>query len=367
MRLLPCRLVCPRCGYEAEEGELVCPRCGSFLIYECHDIRWSVNEGTPSMWRYLEMMAFRPKRVVSAGEGYTPILRIDDVQVKLETRNPTGSYADRASSAIFSAVPRTSYRVSYSLDFASSFAFYGRLAKASVTVIVDPESLDPFDLINIVRARSSIEFTGEADLRYENQYTIEGLKTISYEIVEQGKRFDKVFVPAGTGLLALAMLKGFSEAVEANVSSQPEIVAVTTKGSSEPALLRLARGVRTIKIEPDDVVRASVRLARRGIYVRPIAAAAFAAAQTEGGLAIITGGLRRPTRFHKALTDLQQKVLEALKRRPEGATAYDVWEAIPEHSLRGIYKALEALVDQGRVCESFTLRGKRKVRIYRVC
>ncbi|MGC9072396.1 MAG: pyridoxal-5'-phosphate-dependent protein subunit beta, partial [Acidilobus sp.] len=105
------------------------------------------------------MIAFRPSRVVSAGEGYTPILRIGDVQVKLETRNPTGSYADRASSAIVSAVPRTSYRVGYSVDFAPSIAFYGRLARASVTIVADPESIDPFDLINIVKAKASIEFS----------------------------------------------------------------------------------------------------------------------------------------------------------------------------------------------------------------
>jgi len=49
--LSECRLACPRCGYEAQEGELRCPRCGSFLVYVCHGLRWTVKRDVPSMWR----------------------------------------------------------------------------------------------------------------------------------------------------------------------------------------------------------------------------------------------------------------------------------------------------------------------------
>ncbi|MGC9071911.1 MAG: pyridoxal-phosphate dependent enzyme, partial [Acidilobus sp.] len=202
---------------------------------------------------------------------------------------------------------------------------------------------------------------------YENQYTVEGLKTISYEVIEQAKGFDKVFVPAGTGLLAFALWKGFSEAAEALMSSEPELVAVSIKGSPEPTVLRLTKGIRELQVEPDEVVGAAVRLARRGVYARPIAAAAFVAAQVEGGLAVITGGLRKPARSHRSITDLQLKVLSVLKEMPQGATAYDVWERTHEHSLRGVYKALEALVDEGRACASYALKGRRKVKIYRAC
>ncbi len=362
-----CSLVCPHCGYEAKEGQLVCPRCGSFLAYRCQGLRWSVRRGTPSMWRYMDMMAFRPPRIVTAGEGYTPLVRVGDAQVKLETRNPTGSYADRASSAIVSALPLGSYRVGYAVDFAASIAFYGRLADASVTVVSSPDSLDPFDLISIAKAGAQVEFAGSPELRYENQYTVEGLKTISYEVVEQARVPDRVFVPASTGLLAFSMWKGFREAAEARGASEPDLVAVSVRGSAEPSTIRLARGVRVVKVEADEVVSSTLRLASRGLYVRPLAAAALVAAESEGGLAVITGGLRRPELSHRRPSDLRERVLDALNSMPEGATAYDVWESLAGYTLRGVYKALEALVDEGRVCVGYSLKGRRKVKVYRPC
>ncbi len=362
-----CRLVCPRCGYEASEGQLVCPRCGSFLAYACHEIRWSVRRGTPTMWRYVDMMAFRPVRVVTAGEGYTPLVRVGGTPVKLETRNPTGSYADRASSAIVSALPLRAYRVGYAVDFAASVAFYGRLVGAAVTVMSSPEALDPFDLISMAKAGAQLEFTGSPELRYDNQYTVEGLKTISLEILEQGRPPERVFVPASTGLLAFAMWKGFSEGADALGTSEPELVAVRVRGSDEPAAVRLARGVKVVQVDADEVVSSTVRLAERGIYVRPLAAAAFAAAEAEGGLAVITGGLRRPELSHRRPSDLQARVLDLLSSSPGGVTAYDAWQSLAGYTLRGVYKALRALVDEGKACVSYSLKGRRKVRVYRAC
>ena len=369
MTAASCRLICPRCGYEASEGELACPRCGSFLVYSCHDVRWSVRRGTPSMWRYVDMLGFHPARVVTAGEGYTPLVRVGGTPVKLETRNPTGSYADRASSAIVSALPLSSYKVGYAVDFAASIAFYGRLVGASVTVVSAPESLDPFDVISMARSGAQIEFTsaGPTELRYDNQYTVEGLKTISFEILEQGRRPERVFVPASTGLLAFAMWKGFTEGAEALGTSEPELVAVRVKGSDEPYAVRLARGVKVISVDADEVISSTVRLAERGIYVRPLAAAAFTAAEAEGGLAVITGGLRRPELSHRRPSDLQSKILGLLSSSPSGMTAYDVWQSLAGYTLRGVYKALRALVDEGKACVSYSLKGRRKVRVYRPC
>jgi len=149
--LSECRLACPRCGYEAQEGELRCPRCGSFLAYACHRLRWTVRREVPSMWRYADMLAFRPVRLATAGEGYTPLVRLGPVLAKLETRNPTGSYADRASSALVSGLVRDVYRVGYSVDFGPSMAFYAGLVRAHTVVYARPEELDPFDTVNLAR------------------------------------------------------------------------------------------------------------------------------------------------------------------------------------------------------------------------
>jgi Threonine synthase len=364
--LSECRLTCPRCGYEAQEGELRCPRCGSFLAYACHRLRWTVRRDVPSMWRYAGMLAFRPVRLATAGEGYTPVVRLGPVLAKLETRNPTGSYADRASSALVSGLVRDVYRVSYSIDFGPSMAFYAGLVGAHTVVYARPEELDPFDTVNLARLGASFDFTGRPELTYENQYTIEGLKTISYEIVEQMPRADRVFVPASTGLLAFAMRKGFREAAESAGASEPELVAVSVRGSAEPPTLDLLRDIKRVYVGAEEVTKAMVSLARRGIYARPLAAAAYSVAEAEEGIVVITGGLRRPGLSRRG-SELRQKVIEVLARLGRDVTAYEVWEQLMGYTLRGVYKALEALEEEGVVCVNALLRGRRKVRTYRLC
>jgi threonine synthase len=76
-----------------------CPQCGGLLeaVFE--------YRGTPKgkgVWRYKDLLP-RPKRVVSMGEGSTPLVELPyasrvtgaRVYAKLEGLNPTGSFKDR--------------------------------------------------------------------------------------------------------------------------------------------------------------------------------------------------------------------------------------------------------------------------------
>jgi len=60
-------------------------------------------------------------------------------------------------------------------------------------------------------------------------------------------------------------------------------------------------------------------------------------------------------------------VIEVLARLGRDVTAYEVWEQLTGYTLRGVYKALEALEEEGVVCVNALLRGRRKVRTYRLC
>jgi threonine synthase len=67
-----------------------------------------------------------------------------------------------------------------------------------------------------------------------NPLTIEGKKTVSFEIVEQmGKAPDNVFVPVGDGVILSGVYKGFKDLLDFNlIQKMPTIIAVQAEGSS---------------------------------------------------------------------------------------------------------------------------------------
>jgi len=64
----------------------------------------------PDMWRYGRMLAVPPDSIISAGEGDTPTVFLEDLSqrhgvrifAKLESRNPTGTFKDREASYVVS-------------------------------------------------------------------------------------------------------------------------------------------------------------------------------------------------------------------------------------------------------------------------
>ena len=62
------------------------------------------------MWRYQKLLPIRPQSIVSAGEGFTPIIFLEDLSrelkidlfIKDESQNPTGTFKDREASLVIS-------------------------------------------------------------------------------------------------------------------------------------------------------------------------------------------------------------------------------------------------------------------------
>ncbi|MEM0027035.1 MAG: hypothetical protein QXT53_04365 [Ignisphaera sp.] len=81
------------------------------------------------VWRYSFLLPSFGKEF-SLGEALTPIYKIEGVLIKDESRNPTGSYADRASAVIVSHVMslgnaiNKSFIVQYVEDFTKSVVYY---------------------------------------------------------------------------------------------------------------------------------------------------------------------------------------------------------------------------------------------------
>ena len=78
--------------------------------------RAALGTRPPTMWRYREVMPVRtPAEIVSLGEGFTPLQRperlgrwtgFDQLYIKDESPNPTGSFKARGLSAAVTCAPR---------------------------------------------------------------------------------------------------------------------------------------------------------------------------------------------------------------------------------------------------------------------
>lgn len=155
-----------------------------------------------------------------------------------------------------------------------------------------------------------------------NPLTIEGKKTVSFEIFDQlnGKTPDTVFVPVGDGVIISGVYKGFEDLLMLElINKMPTIIAVQSAGSSNlidninrnefsikpsntiadsisvdiPRNFFMAKKFNTkykgeiIAVSDEEIIQASAVLSRNtGIFAEPAAATAFA-----GMLAYKTKGL----------------------------------------------------------------------------
>lgn len=367
-------LVCARCGRVFKRVVFRCPSCGGLTIFKYSDKSFSVDKSYPGIWRYRFQLP-KISKTISRGEGLTPINKVMGVLVKNERFNPTGTYADRASSIISSYLLSSGIdrvRVRFEEDFTYSLAYYLDGALQVEILVDDPLSLDYSDIAVLSRTEGvslSLESSslGESYLSYVNPLTIEGLKTISFEIYERKVGVDRVVVPAKTGLLAFSIWKGFKDLEEIGLDIPYEVAAVFIKGSKNSFPLDLARYVKVYEIERDEVLRSLLKLCKKGFVIKPLSALAFTLSDIlSNSLAIVTMGFRSLVRSNTRNTNVRREILQVLKSYGE-VTAYEVWKKLPIYTLRGIYKVMSSMEERGEICVEIRSRGARKVKYYRMC
>ena len=122
-------LECSLCGKQYEAGRVhnVC-ECGGPLSvrYDLVQVRqgWSrewLNNAPPTMWRYAAVLPVgKPGSIVSLGEGMSPLVRcrnagarlgLEDLWVKDDGVNPTGSFKDYGMTVAVSQARRLGSRV----------------------------------------------------------------------------------------------------------------------------------------------------------------------------------------------------------------------------------------------------------------
>src|SRR5205823_3077726 len=233
-------LTCFSCGTPHDAGVLqtVCTRCGLPLRVDYRlrpgalDLT-AVRGRAPSLWRYEEVLPIRASDAVTLTEGFTPIVEVDGVLVKDESRNPTGSFKARGMTLAVSlarALGARELAAPSAGNAAGALAAYGAAAGLRVTVAMPEDTPRPFieecrhygaevHLVpgSIADAGKWLKANGPRNAfdvsTLKEPYRVEGKKTMAYELFEQlDERLPDVIVyPTGGGTGLVGMWKAFDQ------------------------------------------------------------------------------------------------------------------------------------------------------------
>jgi threonine synthase len=221
------------------------------------------------------MLPPRPESIVSLGEGMTPLIRTrhlgsrlgsDDLWVKDEGLNPTGSFKARGLSCAVSmavelgikkvAIPSAGNAASAMAAYAAAAGIESHIfmprdvpqanyieckAFGSKVTLVDGLISDCAKIVNAGR-----ETEGWFDVStLKEPYRIEGKKTMGYEVAEQmgWDLPDTIFYPTGGGVGIIGMWKAFEEmeALGWIGKKRPKMIAVQVEGC-QPVVRAFERG-----------------------------------------------------------------------------------------------------------------------------
>ncbi|MCL4237864.1 MAG: threonine synthase [Anaerolineae bacterium] len=355
-------LRCAICGrsYTPDEVAYTCPHCGPAgvldVLYDIKALRAAVSRediarsADTTLWRYRPLLPLAAAdRVPPLAVGGTPLydaprlaadLGLAQVWVKDDGRNPTGSLKDRASAVVVARALAQGIEVVTTASTGNAAAALAGLA-ASVgllAVIFVPASAPEAKIAQLLTYGAHVllvqgnydnafDLAVEAAERYGwynrntgmNPYTVEGKKTVAYEIAEQlgWQAPDVVVLSVGDGNIISGVHKGFSDLLALGwIGHMPRLIGVQADGSAacyqawktgaDPATMppiashtvadsiaadlprdrvRAVRAVRetggAFVSVPDDAILAGIPVLARlsGVFAEPAAAATYAGAR----------------------------------------------------------------------------------------
>jgi len=209
--------------------------------------------------------------------GNTPIYKTQklnnsdldfDLFLKDDSQNPTFSFKDRASAVVSAYAKENNIDtiVTASTGNAGSSLAGICAAQGQKAIVMVPESAPVAKLTQIVMYGATIipvkgTYDDAFDLSIQatekfgwynrntafNPFTVEGKKTVSFELYDQlGENLpDRIFVPVGDGVIISGVYKGFEDLLKLGIiNKMPVIVAVQAEGSDN-----LIRNIATDKFE----------------------------------------------------------------------------------------------------------------------
>ena len=298
-------LRCADCGRElpAESPQSVCAACGGLLVIAHHptvhqsELRALFDDRAKNIgrtaspversgvWRFREIvLGAAHDDIVSHPEGNTPLLRreavarfanVDEILMKHEGHNPTGSFKDRGMTVALTQARRIGARAvacastgntSASLSaYAAqagipSFVFVpeGRVAagKLAQTMAYGARTLrirgDFDDCMQL--ARDASEQLGVYLVNSVNPFRIEGQKTIVFELLQQlgWEAPEWIALPAGnlgnTSAFGKALVEAYSFGL---IDRIPRLLAVQASGASPFAQAFASRFAARIRVRAE--------------------------------------------------------------------------------------------------------------------
>lgn len=266
-------LECPRCGERlpADRPANVCA-CGSPLLCRYHlpeiaaavDRDW-LRQRSADLWRYHELLPVQdPANRVTLGEGWTPLLPaprlgmalgLDDLWIKDEGTNPTGTFKARGAAVGVSMARELGLRVlamPTAGNAGGAWAAYAARAGLALTVAMPQDAprinhqetvitgADTYLVEGLISDAGAIigrfvAASGAFDAStLREPYRIEGKKTMGLEIAEQfGWDLPSVIIyPAGGGVGIIGIWKalGEMEALGWIHGRWPRLVVVQAEG-----------------------------------------------------------------------------------------------------------------------------------------
>ena len=279
---------CLDCGHETAYHPLAinCPKCNSQwreAVYDYNRIAETYQHGLSNrafdLWRYWELLpVHKPNRDLRMGEGGTPLIRAlnlgmmlgcPNIFIKDERQGPTASFKDRQAALTIAALKEagiTEMVAASTGNVAISYSAYA--ARAGIKLWAFVTSLVPavkmreialygsqvvkvtgsYDQVKQIAAEFAMQRGLYHDMGARTITSVEGMKTIAFEIAEQltemfgppkrsksGKlkwRTPDWYVQAVSGGLGpLGVSKGFRELKQMGLIDRiPSIVAIQAEG-----------------------------------------------------------------------------------------------------------------------------------------
>jgi len=253
-------MLCPKCREENIEGK---PLKGILKVQLPERLKNSLT-GKKKI-NIFDFLPVEEKYFPSISVGNTPLIEakniqkelgFDNIYLKFDGTNPTGSFKDRASYLVSAFAKKNNVNeivVASTGNAASSMAGIAAAA-GQKTFIFMPESAPKAKSVQCLQYGAElIPIKGDYDKAFDlslkfsqrtgflnrntayNPMTIEGKKTVSFELIEQmnGKEIDYIFLPVGDGVILSGVIKGFNDLKYVGIINKiPKIIGVQAENSS---------------------------------------------------------------------------------------------------------------------------------------
>jgi threonine synthase len=296
-------LICTICEtpYVGPDDEYICPKCGGSiespvdLAKDPGLLREIIKQGSEgSIWGYRKFFPVDNNVIpVSCGEGNTPLitaerlgksLGLNNLYIKNETLNPSGSYKDRFATVaitIEKSVGTRMVALGSAGNAAAAVSAYSAVAGMECFILLPPGSAQERawqnmaygahfirtngnvkDCIDMVVAGAKIfGWKNVSTTMLHHPFGAEGYKTIAYELAKS-MHFevpDYILCPVGGGILTSKVFRGYTEMYQLGLIDRlPRMIGVQAEGCAPLVKAFLAKDKKTAFWESSHTIAASI-------------------------------------------------------------------------------------------------------------